>query len=132
MTPCSQCGKPAILEVNGLPICVDCNLKIQQAFQIRDNALKAQHNMLVEQMEAATGMYGITPRYEIDPPAVSAIQNYHSIKVDGSVVGCINTGNIEKMEIALNDIHVNNQNRELEVRLKEFTEAVLRETALSA
>ncbi len=136
MTPCSQCGKPAIFEVNGLPICVDCNLKIQQAFQIRDNALKQKHNMLVDQMEAMTGLYGVTPRYEIDPPVAPVIHhgplNYHSIKLEGSVVGAINTGNVEKMEVALNDIHVKNQNPELESRLKEFTEAVLRDRSLSA
>ena len=54
--------------------------------------------------------------------------HFHTINVDRSVVGAINTGNVKKMEVALNDIK--NQNPELE-QLKEFTEAVLREASLS-
>jgi hypothetical protein len=44
MAACDQCGKPAVFNVDGHPICVDCNLKIQQAFQIRDTAIKQQIN----------------------------------------------------------------------------------------
>ena len=55
--------------------------------------------------------------------------HFHTINVDRSVVGVINTGNVKKMEVALNDIK--NQNPELEQKLKEFTEAVLREASLS-
>jgi len=132
MTPCSQCGKPAVFEWNGHPICVGCNLKIQQAFQIRDNALKEQENFLLDQMEAVTGLYGVTPRHKIQTPVIHrGPMNFHSIKVDRSVVGAINTGSVEKMEVALNNIHASNQNPELEGRLKEFTETVLKDAALS-
>jgi hypothetical protein len=118
--------------VDGHPICVDCNLKIQQAFQIRDNALKQQINFLLDQADAVTGLSGVMPRYKIHNPVIhQGPLNFHSIKVDRSVVGAINTGSVQKMEVALNNIHATNQNQELENLLKEFTEGVLREAALS-
>jgi hypothetical protein len=133
MTRCSQCGKPALFDVGGHPICVDCNLKIQQAFQIRQNALAEDLNYLTDQMEAISGVYGVTPRYKIATPIINkGPMNFHSIRIDGSVVGAVNTGTVQKMEVALNNIHALNQNAELEQLLKEFTESVLSEAKLSA
>lgn len=132
MTACDQCGKPAVYEVHGHPICIDCNLKLQQAFQIRDNALKEQVNFLLDQAEAITGIYGVTPRYKIAHPVIhQGSMNFHTINVDRSVVGAINTGTVRKMEVALNDIHLRNENAALETQLKEFTEGILREASLS-
>lgn len=127
MTPCTQCGKPAVFELNGHPICVDCNLKVQQAAQIRDNMLKEQENFLLDQMDAAIGL-GRTfgPRHTIQAPVTPV-----SINFDRSVVGAINTGNVKNMEVALNNIHAQNGNAELEKALKEFTEAVLHEKSLA-
>lgn len=114
------------------PLCVDCNLKFEQAFQIRDNALKEQYNMLLDQAEAVTGLYGVMPRLPTKTPIIhEGPMNFHSIKIDRSVVGAVNTGTVEKMEVALNNIHAQNQNPELEQHLKDFTEAVLQEAKLS-
>ena len=118
--------------VDGHPVCVDCNLKIQQAFQIRDNAAKRQINFLLDQADALTGLSGVMGRYKIEDPVIHhGPMNFHSIRVDSSVVGAINTGNVEKMEVALNHIHANNQNEELEGLLKQFAEAVLHDGSLS-
>jgi len=118
--------------VDGHPICVGCNLKIQQAFQIRDNALKQQMNFILDQADALTGLPGVTPRYKIQNPVIhQGPVNFHTINVDGSVVGAINTGNVRRMEVALNNIHASNKNSELELALKKFTEDVLREASLS-
>jgi hypothetical protein len=133
MTPCSQCGKPAVFNVNGHPICVDCNLKIQQASQIRNNALKERYNLLLDQADAVTGLHGVMARLPIQRPIIhEGPMSFHSIKIDKSVVGAVNTGTVEKMEVALNNIHALNQNAELEQHLKNFTEAVLHEAKLSA
>ena len=87
--------------------------------------------MLLDQAEAMTGLYGVMPRYKIQPPVIhQGPMNFHSIKVDGSVVGAINTGNVKKMEVALNNIHFKNLNPELEQHLKQFTEEVLAEENL--
>jgi hypothetical protein len=132
MAACSQCGKPAMYSRAGHPLCLDCNWKAVQTWQHRDAALKQQMNFLLDQAEALTGMYGVMPRYKVARPLIhQGPMNFHSINVDRSVVGAINTGNVEKMEVALNNIHTKNGNAELERALKEFTEAVLRETSLS-
>jgi hypothetical protein len=132
MAACSQCGRPAIFEVNGHPVCVDCNLKIQQAAQLVDRRLKEQWNMLMDQADAMSGVDAGMPRYRIQEPVIhQGPINFHNINVDRSVVGAINTGSVKKMEVALNNIHNKNQNPELEQKLKEFTEAVLREASLS-
>lgn len=132
MAACSQCGKPAMFNRVGHLLCVDCNLKVEQAWQIRDAALKQQMNFLLDQADALTGLYGVTPRYEINRPLIhQGPMNFHSINVDRSVVGAINTGKVKNMEVALNNIHAKNENAELENALKEFTEAVLRERSLS-
>ena len=129
---CDQCGKPALFNVDGHPICVECNLKIQQAFKIRDNALKQQMNFLLDQADAITGLSGVMPRYNIGEPVIhQGPLNFHTINVDRSVVGAINTGSVKKMEIALNNVHAQNGNAELEGLLREFTESVLREASLS-
>lgn len=133
MSACSQCGKPAILLRGDHPLCVDCNLKFEQAFQIRQNAMKEEINFLLDQADAITGLSGVMPRYEIQRPVIHhGPMNFHQIKVDRSVVGVINTANVTKMEVALNNIHAKNQNDELEQNLKEFTEAILRDTTLRA
>jgi len=132
MIKCSQCGRPAIVEKSGHPLCVDCNLKFEQAFQIRDNALKQQLNFLLDEAEAVSGVYGVLPRHQIQMPVIhQGPMSIHNIRVDRSVVGVINTGNVKRMEVALDSIHAHNQNAVLEQDLKEFTEAVLRETKLS-
>jgi hypothetical protein len=87
----------------------------------------------MEQADFATGIYGVSPRYRFTQPVVhKGPMNFHTINVDRSVVGAINTGNVKKMEVALNNIHAKNENAELERLLKEFTESVLREASLSA
>jgi hypothetical protein len=133
MAVCVHCGKPPFYEVDGKPVCIDCNLKIQQAFQIRDNALKQEMNFLLDQADAMTGLSGVMPRYKIQNPVIHrGPLNFHSITVDRSVVGAINTGNVKKMEVALNNVHAQNEYPELETALKKFTEDVLREASLKA
>ncbi len=131
MAACSQCGKPAMYNRGGHLLCLDCNWKVEQMWQSRDAALKQQMNFLLDQAEALTGMYGVMPRYKVAKPVIhQGPMNFHNINVDRSVVGAINTGNVKKMEVALNNIHAKNENAELEKALKEFTEAVLSEKSL--
>jgi hypothetical protein len=133
MPSCCQCGRPAIVEVNGNPLCVNCDYKLLQSAQIRDRMLKEQHNYLADQIEAVTGMYGVTPKFDLsEPPPVihHGPMNFHNIKVDRSVVGVINTAEVQKIDVALSHISTGG-NTELHKALAEFTETVLRERALT-
>lgn len=131
MPDCVQCGKPAVVSAGGIHLCVDCNLKLAQAQQIRDRALKEQANFLIDQMEACTGLYGVTPRYEIESHLVhQGPVNFHNIKVEGSVVGAINTGNVQQIDVALSHIKLAGD-PDLERALATFTEAVAHSDAIS-
>jgi len=62
---CSQCGKPAIVQYGDIWLCVDCNLKFQQAEQIRYSRSISRQNYLAYQIELAAslpiGMLGRVP-----------------------------------------------------------------------
>jgi len=56
---------------------------------------------------------------------------FHNIKVDQSVVGSINTGEVQRIDVAMDRIKISG-NEELVKILKKFTEAVIAETKLDA
>ena len=102
MPACNQCGKPAVVTVRDNPLCVDCYLKLQQAKLQQDVMLKEHYNRLIGDAEALTGLSGVMPRYKIEQPVIhQGALTLHNIKVDPSVVGAINTGDVEPIEVAL-------------------------------
>jgi len=123
---CSQCGKPAVLEWGGNPLCVGCASKLQAVIESRDRMLKEQVNYLVDQMEAVSGVYGVSPRYEITQPVIhSGPAHFHNIRVEGgSIVGAINTGEVHKIDVALSHIQMGG-NQELQRALSSLTEAII-------
>ena len=132
MPSCSQCGKPAIVSVGNNPLCVDCYLKFQQAIQIQNTMLVQEMNYLTDMMEATIGLYEVLPRYKIPQPMVhQGPLTFHNIKVDQSVVGSINTGEVQRINVAMDHIKTSG-NQELVKALEEFTEAVINETKLDA
>jgi len=132
MANCSQCGKPAVVLAAGNPLCVDCNLKLQQAISMRHAMLAQQMNFLLDEAEAVTGIYGVMPRYRVPQPIIhQGTMNFHNIRIDKSVVGAINTGHVQQIDVALSHIKLTGD-PELEKSLAGFTEAVANSTALSA
>jgi len=132
MSSCNQCGKPAIITVDNNPLCVDCYLKFQQAMQIQDTMYVKEMNYLTDMMEATVGLYGVLPKYKIRQPVVyQGPLTFHNIKVDQSVIGSINTGEVQRIDVAMSHIKTSG-NEELVKALKEFTEAVIAETKLDA
>jgi hypothetical protein len=127
---CNQCGKPAVVTVQGNPLCVDRFGKLQEAIRIRDTMLEKQINFLIGQAEAVTGLYGITPRYEMTPVVHQGAMMFHNINVDRSAIGAVNTGSVQRIDVALSHIKTGGST-ELEKALKDFTEAVVTATSLS-
>ena len=128
---CSQCERPAIGFVSGLPLCVNCYYKLQQANWMQEATYANYMNFLIGQMEATVGLYGVTPRYEIPLPIIhQGSMNIQNIKVDKSNVGVINTGEIQRIEIARSFINKSGNN-ELTEAIREFTEAVIDEKSLN-
>lgn len=131
MVKCSQCGKPAIMVVGEIPLCVDCNLKLQQAMQMQNDRLVNHMNYLLESMESTVGLPGIFPRYRTSQPFIhQGPITFHNINVDKSVIGVINTGNVKQIDLVMDKIKIAG-NDDLAKALKEFIEAVISETTLT-
>jgi len=131
--PCSQCGKPAAIQYEGkLFLCVDCNLKFQQAEQIAHDRNIQTLNHLYDQMEMTTGVYGVLPRYQVSQPTIqTGPVTQHNIQIHGSVVGVVNAGQIRQMSVALDHVQVGGA-PELATALQKLTEAVLASSELSS
>lgn len=131
MANCNQCGKPAVFVVGQNPLCVDCNLKVQQAFSLQNARYVQEMNYLTEEMESITGLSGSLPSYRIPQPIIhQGAINYHNIKVNNSVIGAINTGDVQNIDVTMDYIKASG-NEELVQELKIFTEAVINEVKIN-
>jgi len=131
MPSCSQCGKPAVVQVAKNPLCIDCYLKLQQAIQMQDARCVQEMNYLIDAIEARVGLYGVLPRYQVPQSIIhQGSLTFHNIKVDRSVIGSINTGEVKHIDVCMSHIKTSG-NEELVKALKDFTEAVISETKLN-
>ncbi|ACL68783.1 hypothetical protein [Halothermothrix orenii] len=129
---CSQCGKTAINQVEGQPLCVDCYLKLQQAIQMQNNRYLEEMNYLSDMMEATLGVYGVLPKYKINQPNQyinTGKISFNNINVDRSVIGAINPGEVKKIDVAMEQIKKSG-NDELVAALKDFTEKIIESNEL--
>jgi len=125
MTYCSQCGKKAVVTINGNPLCVDCYLKFQQAVNIQATNLVHEMNYLTDTIESTIGLYGVLPRYKI--PQIGVYKGpltLNNINVDNSIIGSINTGDVKQIDVAMDQIKKSGNDILLKA-LKEFTESVI-------
>jgi len=130
MVYCSQCRKVAIVSVNGTPLCVSCFLEFQQAIQMQDNRLVNQMNFLLDMAETTAGVSGVLPRFEVPQTMVhTGPIKFNNINIDRSVVGLINTGEVQQIDVSVSHIKTSG-NEELAKALTEFTEAVTAEHSL--
>jgi len=125
MPKCCQCDKQAIVNVGGNPFCVDCNLKFQQAIDMQNARLAQEYNFLSDQIDAVIGLDSGLPRYHIPQPVIhNAPITFNNIKVDKSIVGSINIGNVHNIDVAMTNLK-NSGNEPLAQELARFTQAIL-------
>ena len=132
MARCGQCGKTAIVQINDVPLCVDCNLKFEQAQELYIQRERAELDHLADQMEYMTGVSGAIPRYgRPQRPVQTGPVTFNNIHVDRSIVGAINTGAIAKLDVAMTGAHnMGGRAEELATALRNLTQAVLDSAAL--
>ena len=131
MATCNQCGKPAVQEYNGNPLCVDCLTKLASVFQKQEEIRQREMIILMQQEQAIESeMYrtvGLTPpppKYDfthLQPPSSYTL---HNIKVSDSVIGSVNSGDVEKIDVAMTNIQ-HSGNTKIADALKSLTETVL-------
>ncbi len=127
--PCGQCGKPAIGQAGGVPLCVDCyyRLAVAQTLQLRNAAIGA--NAAAQQLDFVTGLRNFTPRMQVPdvPPAPFTLNN---IRVDRSTVSAINTGEVSKIDVSITVLKQAG-NKDVSEALKSLTQAIVDASEMS-
>jgi hypothetical protein len=130
LAKCSQCEKPAVLQVGNIHLCIDCYTKLEYVTQLRLSRMVDALNYNSAQLDASVG-FGISPRMSnFRPQPPNGILFLNNISVEKSNIGTINTGTIQSLD---NDITIiNEQNQpELADGLKNLTEAVFHNKELN-
>jgi hypothetical protein len=128
---CNQCGKPAIVKYDFGLLCIDCNLKFQQANDIVVGRMERQINFLKDEMEMVAGVRLEGGRYpEKKPPIVhTSNMNIRPMVLNNSVVGNINQGTVQNLNASLENITMLNQGYAKDIR--DFIEKVAKDQALT-
>jgi hypothetical protein len=116
--------KTAVCKVNDVPICIDCYTKLQTINLAMVRHQMAMSNRAAADLESIAGVRpGLFPRVQI-PPLPSAPFTLNNIKIDNSVVGSINTGNVQTIDVSLSYLHQAGNDKARDA-LKTLTEAIL-------
>ncbi len=105
MAQCSQCSNKAIFQIDGGHLlCLNCYRLFQETITRQNDELARVYNHLIDQMEATVGVPGVLPR--ISPRAEPTMINtgpmtFNNINVSDSVVGVINTGQVQHLDVAV-------------------------------
>lgn len=122
---CSQCGRPAIYEVRGHPLCVEHHQMVAQVSLNQMDMLARQSDNIRRRMRVAVGLRDPGPAYAAPQPTIQAMpMTFNNIQVSNSVVGSINTGTIRDLDVALTDVRFRGS-PDLADGLTQLTQAVL-------
>jgi hypothetical protein len=118
-----ECGKTAIVVLGEAGLCVDCyyKLTVAQTLQLRNAVMHMNH--AAAEMDFVSGLRNFTPRMQVPdlPPAPMTLNN---IKVDHSVVGSINTGDVATIDVSITYLNQAG-NKDVSNVLKALTEAIV-------
>jgi hypothetical protein len=103
---------------------------LQQALSTQQAHLASLLNFLTAEMEMTVGVPGLFPRMQVPQTVIHAGHTFHNIKVDRSVIGAINTGVVENLDVAMTNIRAGGD-EELVDALRQMTEAVIRTADLA-
>jgi len=128
---CSQCENEAFFTVGEedkqAPLCIDHYTKFFNVIKQRDIMLKQEMNWLEDYMQYTIGLSPSPPRYDVTQ-VHSTINTgdvvLNNISVDRSVIGVVNTGNVEKIDSAITIMKESGE-EELSVAIQSLSEAVL-------
>jgi len=106
MRTCSQCQRPAIVQRAGHFLCVEHNAMLQQTVDRENAADVAYFNYVKAEAEELAGLAPPgSARLEIPQPTVHT-GPVHNIRVDRSVVGAINTGVVQSLNVSVEAVRL--------------------------
>jgi hypothetical protein len=121
---CANCGKPAIVLLDGYPACIDCKYKLDigQWMQFAQNA--AMVNFAAQEMDAVVG-FGSSPTIQIPRAPMPPINyNNQTVSVSGGNVGVINFGNVHDIQVNLQSL-TESGSQDIVEPLAKLTDAIL-------
>lgn len=132
---CCNCEKAAVLtqKNTNTSFCLDCWEKYCRILTAQNAESTREINHYYALAEAMVGLpLGTFPRLETPraPTIHTGDVTLNSIKIDKSVVGSINTGEIQNLNVALKNVQVGGD-EPLAKSLRDFADAVLTEKNLS-
>jgi len=126
---CGQCGRPAVAALGGNELCVDCFYKFEVARTMGARLAIIGMNHAAAEMDHITGLGNFSPKMQVpELPQAPIILN--NIKVDNSVVGSINTANVQTIDVSITYLS-SGGNAEISDALQKLTEAIANEPALA-
>jgi hypothetical protein len=119
---CIQCGRPAYAIVNEHPLCVDHFNMVQQA----EAQWWVGYATLTNHLRASMDPSGrVLPPIPVPRPVIQAGPTiFNNIKVDRSVVGSINTGQIQRLDVAIDHVKQSGD-EQVAAALASLTQAVV-------
>jgi hypothetical protein len=128
---CSQCGRPAVVRISEkegtIYLCLDCNLKFEQAQSLEFDRLARQYNLVADEADMMLGMPRVGARYALPQRPVFHVGDFtlNNINIDRSTIGILNTGTIGTVDGA---VTVLNEHGETEAgnAIARLTEAVVK------
>lgn len=126
--PCSQCQKLGITAVNAMLLCVDCFYKFEVARTLGLRIAAIGMNHASAQLDHMSGLPNFTPRIQVpEIPKGPIILN--NIRIDNSVVGSINTGNVQSIDVSITYLKEAG-NEQISVALETLAEAIANTIAI--
>lgn len=126
---CGQCGKPAVVALSDVQLCVNCyhRLEVARTLSFRLNAISLNH--AAEELDQVAPYGHRTPRMQVpDIPRGPFVLN--NIRVDNSVVGVINTGNVESIDVNISYLKTAGSEK-LSEAIRCLAEAIANERSIS-
>ena len=133
---CSQCGRPAVVRIGGkegtIFLCIDCNLKFEQAQAMEFDRNARLFNMVSDQMDAMAGVPYSGGRIALPERPVFHVGglNLNNIKIDRSTIGILNTGTIGTVDGAVTVMKQHGETGAADA-IARLTEAVAKAQAVS-
>lgn len=123
---CNQCNTPAVWDVEGTSLCIDCYAKFQQANYLQFAQLASTINALSDNIDDTIGLPRSGGRFQIPTPTtINAGQTtFNNIRVNDSVVGSINTANVEKLDVRVSAMRSENRS-DLADAIQKFTQTII-------
>lgn len=123
---CTQCNRPAVASMSGQNLCVEHAAMMANIVQQHQAQSAAMVNYLTEQIEYTMGVPASGPRIAIPQPSPTVVHHgnitNNEFRIDRSVVGAVNTAEVAKIEVSMNNIQ-NQDSSEFSAAIKALTEA---------